>query len=87
MTMAATILTNNEPVGSMAAGTLLRIYQHLKRLGITATVGSHTIYNGVQTYKIETHEGWYVYEEGEIVQLAQQAQDWKAGQQEQEILW
>lgn len=66
----------------MAPGTCLRIFQHLRRLGIAAEVGTE---RGIIV--IRTAAMTAVYEETEIVLLAQQAPHWTSGQTAEEILW
>ena len=64
-------------------GTLLRIYQHLERIGIfRPEVGATSGQVVIRTRRITA-----CYYEEEAVLLSQQAKSWKPGQTEEDILW
>lgn len=64
-------------------GTLLRIYQHLERVGIlrpdVGAVGEQIV--------IRTRQMTACYDEDEAILLAQQAKKWQSGQRIEELLW
>ena len=64
-------------------GTLLRIYQHLERVGIlrpaVGAVGGQVV--------IRTRQMTACYTEAEAILLAQQAKGWHSGQPIEELLW
>ena len=60
----------------MKPGTLLKIYQHLKRIGISADV-SATEDQVTIRITIRTREMTALYDMDEIMHLVQQAPTWK----------
>jgi len=64
-------------------GTLLRIYQHLERLGFlrpeVGAIGGQVV--------IRTRQMTACYSEAEAVLLAQQAKKWQPGQRIEDMLW
>jgi hypothetical protein len=69
----------------MQPGTLLRIYQALRRVGIQAEVG--TVPYNPDTIRIVTRKQVALYTHAEAEQLAEEARTWHVGQDEEDLLW
>ena len=66
----------------MAPGTLLRMYQALRRIGIAASVSAVG-----DTITIRTAEVCACFTEEEATALAQEAKQWHPGQTDIDLLW
>ena len=83
--MAVTTQTATTMAAIMPGGTLLRVWQHLQRLGIPATVGA--VGETVTIRTTDASDMVACYDQRAFMLLAAQAPQWHQGQTATEILW